>query len=204
MSDPDKPGGPQRSSRPAAEAKAEEAKKAQAMAQEPTSPGPPPTAAERVAGLEREAQSLSREEHHHLHTPLEQPAARAEPTSESEAYQSLSITLDNLRANSKAFITIRDDQRAVWSEGVGNGLVGLRISSTKDPALLLRNFLVNAQEMYLQTYADCQEILVQVYVRTPQPGLRGRVDLPPGASVTLQSRNDRTSLIGLSSFAVEF
>jgi len=179
------------------------------MAQEPTSSGPPPTAAELVAGLERDAQSLSQEEHQHLHAAPEPPAAepisdRAELASESEAYQSLSITLDNLRANSKAFITIGDDQRAVWSEGVGNGLVGLRISSTKDPALLLRNFLVNAQEMYLQTYEDCQEILVQLYVRTPQRGLRGRVDLPPGASVTLQSRNDRTSLIGLSSFAVEF
>jgi len=116
----------------------------------------------------------------------------------------LRITVQNLRANSKALVIIRDDQRAVWSEGDATGLVGLSFSTSRDPALYVRNFLINAREFYVQTYNTCQEILVSLYVRTGQPSLRGRVDLPPGAIVTLQSTTERISLVGLSAFAIDF
>lgn len=119
-------------------------------------------------------------------------------------YQPLSIVLQNVRANSKVFVTIRDDQAAAWSEGSGKGLVGMSFSTTRDPALYLSNFLINAREFFVQTYSDSQEILVQLYVRTAQSDLRGRVDLPPGAVATLQSRSDRTSIVGLSAFAIDF
>lgn len=120
------------------------------------------------------------------------------------AFQPLSIALRNVRANSRVLITIRDDQHAVWSEGDGRGLVGLSFSTNVDPALYLGNFLINAREFFVQTYADSQEILVQLYVRTTQRDLRGRVDLPPEAVATLQSRTDRTSVVGLSAFAIDF
>lgn len=120
------------------------------------------------------------------------------------AFQPLNIVLRNVRANSRVLITIRDDQRAAWSEGDGRGLVGLSFSTSVDPALYLSNFLINTREFFVQTYADSQEILVQLYVRTTQRDLRGRVDLPPDAVATLQSRTDRTSLVGLSAFAIDF
>jgi hypothetical protein len=116
----------------------------------------------------------------------------------------LQITVKNLRANSKAFVVIRDDQAAVWSEGDGTGLVGLSFSTSRDPALYVRNFLINAREFYVQTYNTCQEILISLYVLTAQPTLRGRIDLPPGAIVTLQSTTERVSLVGLSAFAIDF
>lgn len=122
----------------------------------------------------------------------------------SFACQPLKISLAGLRANSKAFVIIREDQAAIWSEGDGTGLVGLSFSTSRDPALYVRNFLINAREFYVQTYNTCQEITVNLYVRTPQAGIRGRVDLPPGATITLQSNRDRTSLVGLSTFAIDF
>lgn len=121
----------------------------------------------------------------------------------SFACQPLKISLSNLRANSKAFVIIREDQAAIWSEGDGTGLVGLSFATTRDPALYVRNFLINAREFYVQTYNTCQEITVNLYVRTPQASIRGRVDLPPGATITLQSNRDRTSLVGLSTFAID-
>lgn len=120
-----------------------------------------------------------------------------------DPFHPLTITLSNLPANSKAFITIRDDQNAIWSDGSGTGLVGLSIEATKDAMLFVDSFLVNARELYLQTNAVSQEIQIRLYVNTLQHDLRGRVDLPPNASVTLTSTIDRTSLIGLSSFVVE-
>ena len=119
-------------------------------------------------------------------------------------YQPILIVIDSLRANAKVFISIRDDQRAAWSESDSRGLVGFSISSTRDPAIYMRSFLINSREMYVQSYRDCQEIQLQLYVHTAQQDLRGRLDLPPGTSVTLQTGVDRTSLIGLSSFTIEF
>ncbi|MGV2287330.1 hypothetical protein AAHK20_01330 [Trinickia sp. YCB016] len=121
-----------------------------------------------------------------------------------ETFKPVTLTFSNLRANSKAFLTLRPDQEAIWSDGgQGDRLVGLSISSRVDPVLYVSNFLVNAREMYLQTYQDAQEIQISLYLRTNQQGVRGRVDLPPGASVTLESNDDRSTVIGLSSFAID-
>ena len=123
---------------------------------------------------------------------------------EVNVFRQMNITFYNLRANSKAFLSIRPDQMAIWSEGGENSkMVGLSFSTSTQPTLYLRNFLINAREMYLETYQDCSEINIGLYVRTEQFQLKGRVDLPPGASVTMQSRCDRTSIIGLSSFGID-
>jgi len=119
-------------------------------------------------------------------------------------FKPLTLTFSAVRANSKAFLTLRPDEAAIWSDGgKGNRLVGLSVSSRLDPVLYVSNFLINAREMYLQTYQDAQEIQIDLYVRTLQRGIRGNVDLPPGASVTLRSTNDRSTVIGVSSFAIE-
>jgi hypothetical protein len=151
--------------------------------------------------LEREAQALSAEEHLHLQSHV---AGDAPPVNAAATYKRLIITLQNLRANSKALLSLRADRAARWSEGLGNGgLVGLSLVSTRDPALYVRNFSINPRELYLQTYQDSQEIQIQLYVQSTSGFIQGRVDLPPGANVTFQSERDRTSVIGLSAFALD-
>jgi hypothetical protein len=119
-------------------------------------------------------------------------------------FRPITLTFTNLRANSKAFLSLQPGQDAIWSDGgESERLVGLSFSSRVDPVIYVRNFLINAREMYLQTYKDCSEIQVNLYLRTDQHGVKGKVDLPPGASVTLQSSNDRSTVIGLSSFAID-
>ncbi|MBI1773241.1 MAG: hypothetical protein HYR68_13015, partial [Burkholderiales bacterium] len=71
---------------------------------------------------------------------------------EVNVFRQMNITFYNLRANSKAFLSIRPDQMAIWSEGGENSkMVGLSFSTSTQPTLYLRNFLINAREMYLET-----------------------------------------------------
>jgi hypothetical protein len=174
----------------------------------PAASAPPeqPAASTNAAGEPGSPSTLTPAQQRHLRSHLGEDAllARLFDAGEAVPYQPLNIVLQNVRANSKVFVTIRDDQAAMWSEGDGKGLVGLSFSTTVDPALYLSNFLINAREFYVQTYNESQEIVVQLYVRTAQHDLRGRVDLPPGAVATLQSRSDRTSVVGLSAFAIDF
>jgi hypothetical protein len=118
--------------------------------------------------------------------------------------QPILILIESLRADAKASIFLREDQRAAWSEGKASGLVGFSLSTTKDPTLYMRSFLINSREMYLQSYSLCREVRCQLYVRTLQREVRGRVNLPPGASVSFQTSVDRTTVVGLSSFVIEF
>ncbi|MFC5475551.1 hypothetical protein [Paraherbaspirillum soli] len=123
---------------------------------------------------------------------------------QTQSFKPVTITFANLRANSKAFLTLQADQEAIWSDGgEGERLVGLSLSSRVDPVIYVRNFLFNAREMVLQTYKDCHEIQIGLYLRTDQRSIKGRVDLPPDASVTLQSNSDRSTVIGMSSFAID-
>jgi len=116
----------------------------------------------------------------------------------------ITLTFNNLRANSKVFLSLREDQNAIFHAGnKQDKLSGLRLSTQKDPVLNLRNFLVNARELYLQTFSDCSTITLNVSILTDQDFLKGKVDLPPNASVTIQTQTDRSSLIGLSSFAID-
>ncbi|WP_211463573.1 hypothetical protein [Collimonas silvisoli] len=164
-------------------------------------------AASMMAQIKSEAEALSPEEMRHLHSHLlANPMHALNETcfKEVDTFRQMSLTFSNLRANSKAFLSIRQDQKAIWSEGGENSrMVGLSFAAGTDPALYLRSFLINAREMILETYQDCSEININLYVRTDQLHLQGRVDLPPGASVTLQSRCDRSSIVGLSSFGVD-
>lgn len=159
------------------------------------------------AAIEQDRQELTPEQQRHL---FSHEKINADNVLNSELYRSIksykqvTITFSNLRENSKVFISLRSDQEAIWSEGdQSNRLVGLSLSTTKDAVLFVSSFLVNAREILIQTYDFCAEIKVQLYVLTDQSFVKGRVDLPPQASVTFQSLNDRTTVTGLSSFAID-
>jgi len=165
-------------------------------------------AATLMAQIKKEAGQLTPEQSRHLHShhglinPLHK--ANAACFAEVHSFKQFTLTFFNLRANSKAFLSIRPDQHAIWSEGGGNSnMVGLRFSTSTAPLLYLRTFLINAREMFLETYQDCSEITISLSIRTDQHHIKGKVDLPPGASITLESRCDRCNIIGLSSFAVD-
>ncbi|MBI3284928.1 MAG: hypothetical protein HYZ65_08790 [Burkholderiales bacterium] len=164
-------------------------------------------AAALMAQVKKEAGELTADERRHLDSHVLANALHGineQCFNEVDSFKQFNITFYNLRANSKAFLSIRPDQNAIWSEGdKTSGMIGLSFATSTAPALYLRNFLINAREMFLETYQDCSEINIGLYVRTNQQQLQGRVDLPPGASVTMQSRCDRSNLIGLSSFAVD-
>jgi hypothetical protein len=174
-------------------------------------PAPLPASAEQaqivIAQIQAQAQALSDAQRAHLQAhsalnPLRDLNARC--FAELHSFRPMTILFSNLRANSKAFLSIRPDQAAIWSEGGANSrMVGLSFCAIVQPTMYLRNFLINAREMFLETYEDCTAIELSLYVRTEQHQLKGKVDLPPGASVTLSSRCDRTSLIGLSSFGID-
>ena len=157
--------------------------------------------------IEQEKLELSPEQKQHLHNHDKTDSdnlLNAELFRRLRIYRQLNITFNDLRANSKAFLIIRPDQQAIFSEGDdSNRLSGISLSTSADSALFVENFLVNARELFVQTYADMSEIRIQLYVLTEQSNVKGLVDLPPGASVTLSSRNDRSSVIGLSSFALD-
>jgi hypothetical protein len=174
-------------------------------------PAPLPASAKQaqivIAQIQAEAQALSEAQRAHLQAhsalnPLRDLNARC--FAELHSFRPMTILFSNLRANSKAFLSIRPDQAAIWSEGGANSrMVGLSFSAIVQPTMYLRNFLINAREMFLETYEACSAIELSLYVRTEQHQLKGKVDLPPGASVTLSSRCDRTSIIGLSSFGID-
>ncbi|NIF98257.1 hypothetical protein F3J18_23805 [Burkholderia sp. Ax-1720] len=129
-------------------------------------------------------------------------ALNARVYQEVASFKPVTLVFANLRANSNALLTLRPDQEAIWSDGAGRQQVGLSLSSTSDPVMYLNQFLINAREIMLQASQDVREIRASLYLRTDQSGVLGRVMLPPGASVTLQSRNDRSTVIGVSSFAL--
>jgi hypothetical protein len=140
----------------------------------------------------------------HLLDVVDLGAARGAAGVAAIAEQPILIVIESLRADAKASIFLREDQRAAWSEGNVSGLVGFSLSTTKDPTIYMRSFLINSREMYLQSYSLCREIRCQLYVRTRQREVRGRVNLPPGASVSFETSVDRTTVVGVSSFVIEF
>lgn len=125
-------------------------------------------------------------------------------TQSEQACWPITLIFANLRADSKAIVTVHPDEFALWGSGdARDGLVGWSLESSRDPVLNLRSFVINTHELFLQTDEACEEIRVRLYVHTVEAAVRGRIDLPPGASVTLESAIDRTSVIGLSSFFLQ-
>lgn len=135
-------------------------------------------------------------------------AASKEPTSDSPLFfvHPIELTFYNLAAKSEAHVRLDSAGTAKWGNGVpGNQLVGVSLSSSPRATLLALNaFLINYRNVSLFTNAACAEIHARLYVHALERSFSGRVDLPPGAVVTIESPVDRTTLAehGLSSYTL--
>ncbi len=118
----------------------------------------------------------------------------------------IELTFYNLGAKSEAHIRLQAGGKWKWGNGVpGSQLVGVSVlSSPRDSLLAVNSFLINYRNVSIFTNAVCLEIHARLYVHTLEPSFAGRVDLPPGATVTIESPVDRTTLAehGLSSFSL--
>lgn len=116
------------------------------------------------------------------------------------------ITIDfhNLRQNSKASILLYEQSGFRWCSGDLREEKGGRIciAALDGSALSIRRFYINGREVFLETLGACNLVHQQLYASGGVGELRGMVDLPPEASVTLRSLMDTTSVIGKSSFSL--
>lgn len=118
----------------------------------------------------------------------------------------IELTFYNLGPKSEANIRLDARCKAKWGNGVSGGqLVGVSISSSPRGSLLaVSSFLINCRNISLVTNAACPEIHARLYVHTLERSFCGRVDLPSGALITIESPVDRTTMAehGLSSFSL--
>jgi len=116
------------------------------------------------------------------------------------------ITVDfrDLRQGSKASILLNIENPFRWCSASTHHdrCARFSIGTLNDSPLSIRQFIVNSREAFWETYGACDLIHQELCVRGDGNDLRGIVELPPGASVTLKSLTDRTSIIGQSSFAL--
>jgi hypothetical protein len=107
-------------------------------------------------------------------------------------------------AGGRGRIVFFDDDPAEWCDGKSlyeSGRVSVRTRGT-DSSAQLRSFVINAREICIETDGPCEEVEIRLYLDTHNPFCHGRVDVQSGASVTLESQTDRTTLSGNSSFAL--
>lgn len=133
---------------------------------------------------------------------------RGEPAAASALFFAypIELTFYTLRANSEARVQLDASMQARWGNGEPDSkLVGISLCALpRGTTLTLSSFIVNFREIHLVTYQACQEIRVRLYVHTLERSFSGRVDVPPSATVTIESPLDRTTLAenGLSSFVL--
>jgi hypothetical protein len=115
------------------------------------------------------------------------------------------VVLSRLPGDGQVHIYLRDDA-SIWAMGDANAdIVGVSIeTAARSTVLKLNNFSINKRELHFSTYAPCDEVRMEICVCCIGDTICGQVDLPLGASVTFQSIVDRTTLMGFSSFALNF
>ena len=110
----------------------------------------------------------------------------------------------NLKSNTEAHVRLDRDGKARWGNGEPDSrLVGVSLwASPRGTMLTLNSFLINCHNVSLVTNALCQEIHARLYLHTLERSFSGRVDLPSGANLTIESPMDRTTIAecGISSF----
>lgn len=119
-------------------------------------------------------------------------------------YHPIKIKFENIIKKASAIINIGLDGVALWSEGPNRRqFKGINISSEQQSKLCVSDLFINAKIISFQTTDDCLDLNIDLFVKTNKNHLRGRIMLPPAASVTLSSSYDQTSLIGMSSFGLD-
>jgi hypothetical protein len=118
----------------------------------------------------------------------------------------VSIILNQIPADGKVRIWLRDKPISAWALGDEKAdLVGVSLgTASRSDVLKFNYFIINKCELMFCSYAACAEIRIIIYIQCESDAIRGYVDLPIGASAVFQSEVDRTSLVGLSSFALNF
>lgn len=117
------------------------------------------------------------------------------------------VTIDfyNLRPKSRASVLLYEECLFRWcNASVGSGGGGrFCVEGPHNVALSILRLSINSREIFFETL-DANEVLhQQLYACGSSFGeLRGTIELPPGASVTLRSSVDSTSIIGKSSFSL--
>lgn len=116
------------------------------------------------------------------------------------------ITIYHLPVDGCVYIGLRGDGAAAWAMGDSDtDFVGVALETpTRNTVLKLRNFVINDRELTMRSHAACDEIRITLWVKCADNAIRGYVDLPLGANITIESEVDRTSLWGLSSFSLTF
>ncbi|RDU97351.1 hypothetical protein DWV00_19170 [Trinickia dinghuensis] len=119
----------------------------------------------------------------------------------------IELTFYNLKSNSEAHVWLQPEGGTRWGNGEPTSkLVGVSLSaSPRGSPLPLNSFLINYRNVSLVTNALCSEIRARLYVHTLDRSFSGQVDLPPGASLTIESPRDRTTLAerGISSYTLK-
>ena len=126
-----------------------------------------------------------------------------EQTRRTMSVHPVSIEIDKLRAGSRAVIALREDELAIWSsEDPTDNTSKLSVENSVGGMLAISEFVINSLGLSLCASDFCEKIRVKLYVRSSGYMVFGRVDLPPEATVTFESPIDRTTVAGLSSFAL--
>lgn len=129
-------------------------------------------------------------------------------TSDSNAGEApvniIHLKFSNVKKGSRASITIAPESLALWSEGFSRQqFLGIKFSAEDGGVMNVKNLSLNDRELSFIATENATNITVNLFVQTHSKLLRGRVELPPGATVMIESVYDRSTLLGLSSFAVE-
>ena len=112
----------------------------------------------------------------------------------------------NLNAKNEAHIRLAVGGKARWGNGdPSSQLVGVSLSAApRGSSLALSSFRINHVNVSIITNAPCQELHAKLYVHTLERSFSGRVDIPSGSILTIESPYDRTTLAesGLGSYTL--
>ena len=116
------------------------------------------------------------------------------------------ITIDfyNMRPKSRASVILYEESSFRWcNTSAREGRAGrFCIDGGNNSALSILRVSVNSREIFFETLNACELLHQQLYARGGFGDLRGMIELPSGASVTLRSLVDCTNIIGKSSFSL--
>lgn len=119
----------------------------------------------------------------------------------------VSLVLRDLPADAQASVVLTplnlpgaDPMR--WDEGPNkHGFVGILVEAGPGETLMTSSVSINRHSVRVTTSAAMKMLQIDLYVRSRMAIARGRIELPPGAQISLKSPFDHTTLLGMSSFA---